>query len=168
MIIKSNNKIKGLVIFRPDVHYDYRGENVEIFSQKDYEQFIPSPFVVDSLSRSSKDVLRGFHGDTFSWKLIQCLYGSVHFVVIDIRPESPTKNYIETFNLNDKNRLQVLVPSGCVNAHLCMSNECLFHYKLTHGYATPPNQLHIKWNDPSYEILWPIANPITSERDKGI
>jgi dTDP-4-dehydrorhamnose 3,5-epimerase len=165
MKIQPHNKITGLVTFEPESYYDYRGENVETFNQEVYERFVPEPFVVDSVSRSMKGVLRGFHGDKFAWKLIQCLYGSVHFVVIDVRPESPTKTYVQTFNLNDKNRLQVLVPAGCVNAHLCVSNECLFHYKLTHGYVKPEDQLHIKWNDPQFDIYWPIDNPILSQRD---
>ena len=165
MKINENNKIKGLVTFEPTIYYDFRGENIETFSKLVYEPFAPSPFVIDSLSRSTKGVLRGFHGDKHTWKLIQILQGSVHFVVIDIRPTSPTENYIETFNLNDKNRLQVLIPAGCVNAHLCISDECLFSYKLTCGYVKPAKQIHIKWNDPKYDIYWPIEKPILSQRD---
>ena len=151
--------------FSPEIHYDFRGENVEIFSQGVYQDFVPGPFVIDSISRSTKGVLRGFHGDLHAWKLIQVLYGSVHFVVIDTRPDSPTYSYVETFNLNDRNRLQILVPAGCVNAHMCMSDECLFHYKLTYGYVKPQDQIHIKWNDKRFDIHWPIDNPITSKRD---
>ena len=160
-----NGKISDLKVVQPEVFYDLRGENVETFNEESYKYLVTSQFVIDSISRSTKGVLRGFHGDKFAWKLIQVLYGSVHFVVIDFRPESNTHMCVETFNLNDKNRLQILVPAGCVNAHLCMSDECLFHYKLTHGYVKPDDQIRLKWNDPSIDVWWPIDNPITSYRD---
>jgi dTDP-4-dehydrorhamnose 3,5-epimerase len=165
MNIHNHHKILGLITFEPEIHYDHRGENIETFSKKTYEQYVTDGFVVDSVSRSSKHVLRGFHGDKLAWKLVQCLYGSIYLVVIDTRPGSMTHTYVETFDLNDKNRLQVLIPPGCVNAHLCMSDECLFHYKLTHGYVQREEQIHVKWNDPKYPVWWPIENPIVSHRD---
>ena len=167
MKINKNHKIKDLITFEPDIYHDFRGENVEIFSEKVYKEFTSSEFVIDSLSRSTKNVLRGFHGDEHAWKLIQVLYGCAYCVIIDMRPNSSTRNYTETFNLNDKNRLQVLIPAGCVNAHLCISDECLFSYKLTYGYVEPTKQIHVKWNDPTYEIYWPIKTPILSQRDNA-
>lgn len=163
-MISDKEKIEGLVVIKPEIFYDFRGENMEIFG-KGYYNLTPTEFVVDSISRSTRGVLRGFHGDRHAWKLIQCLYGSVYFVVIDVRPESSTRNVVKSFNLNDKNRLQVLVPAGCVNAHLCISDECLFSYKLTYGYVKPEEQIHIKWNDPVYNVFWPIKTPILSQRD---
>ena len=123
-------------------------------------------FVVDSFSFSRKDVLRGFHGDTKAWKLVQCIQGSIFLVVIDTRKDSQTYNKVETFVLDDKDRKQVLIPRGCVNAHLCLTETCIFFYKLTHGYVRPEDQITLKWNDPKYKISWPVANPILSLRDK--
>ena len=59
----------------------------------------------------------------------------------------------------------MLVPAGCVNAHLVTSDECLFHYKLTKSYVPIEKQIHVKWNDPTYNIFWPINDPILSKRD---
>jgi dTDP-4-dehydrorhamnose 3,5-epimerase len=87
--------------------------------------------------------------------------------VIDLNPQSPTFNNVESFNLNDKSRTQILVPPKCVNAHLCMSEECIFFYKLSHNYVGQEHQLHVKWNDPKYDIFWPIENPILSLRDSN-
>ena len=70
----------------------------------------------------------------------------------------------ELFRL--ENKQQVLIPNGCVNAHLCVSDECLFHYKFTHEYVAQKDQIHVKWNDPKYKVFWPIDNPILSARDK--
>jgi dTDP-4-dehydrorhamnose 3,5-epimerase len=176
MIIKEASKqIKNLFIFKPEIFRDYRGENVETFNpefiykalaQIDEFREDKLTFEVDSFSFSRKNVLRGFHGDTRAWKLIQCVQGSIYFVVIDVRENSPTKGNYQTFILDDKDRYQILVPRGCVNAHLCLSDTCAFLYKLTYGYVNPTEQIAVKWNDSKYNIPWPITNPILSLRDK--
>ena len=170
-IIKESEKIKDLMVIAPDVFYDFRGENCETFNKEFYDKLLQSHsifdvnFIVDSFSFSRKNTLRGFHGDTKTWKIIQCILGDIYFVVIDFRPQSPTLNHYEIFNLNDKNRHQVLIPAGCVNAHLCISDTCIFNYKLSNSYTEQKDQISIKWNDPFYNIYWPISNPILSKRD---
>jgi dTDP-4-dehydrorhamnose 3,5-epimerase len=158
-------------VITPEVYCDFRGENLEAFNQEEYgmifEQYrVPKlQFVVDSLSVSRKDTLRGFHGDFVTWKLLQCLHGALQLVVIDVKPDSRTYKKTEAFHLNDKNRKQVLLPPGCVNAHLCISETCIFNYKLSRQFTRQDQQLHIRWNDPEYKVYWPVANPILSQRD---
>ena len=168
-------KIKDLFLLQPEFFADHRGENFEGYNEKHYDEIFSSSsewkngnnrFIVDSFSKSKKNVLRGFHGDPKTWKLIQCLKGSIYFVVIDLRRDSETFGVHQSFNLSEENKQQVLIPNGCVNAHLCISDECLFHYKFTHEYVAQKDQIHVKWNDPKHKVFWPINNPILSERDK--
>jgi dTDP-4-dehydrorhamnose 3,5-epimerase len=171
----SNCKIKDLFIIQPECFSDYRGENFEGYNENLYNKIFCSSeswtkgnnkFIVDSFSKSRKNVLRGFHGDVFTWKLIECLKGSIYFAVIDLRKGSETFGVHQTFTLTEHNKHQILVPNGCVNAHLCLTEECLFHYKFTHEYVSQKDQIHVKWNDPKYNVFWPIADPILSCRDK--
>lgn len=172
----SNNcKIKDLFLVQPECFFDHRGENFEGYNESLHDEIFSSSqnwvngknkFIADSFSKSRRDVLRGFHGDPHTWKLIQCLKGAIYFAVIDVREDSDTFGLHQTFLLDDNNKYQILVPKGCVNAHLCLSDECLFHYKLTHKYVSQAEQIHIKWNDPKYNIFWPIKNPTLSQRDK--
>lgn len=166
--------INDLIVIQPESFYDHRGENFETYNEEHYSSLVKSipefkekdlKFVIDSFSNSTKNVLRGFHGDKENWKLIEVLKGSVYFVVIDMRQNSSTYKNIQYFQLNDKNRLQVLVPAGCVNAHLVISDECIFHYKLTKSYVPIESQIHVKWNNPEFDVYWPINHPILSERD---
>jgi len=167
--------INDLIVIQPDSFYDHRGENFETYNEEHYSKMFKSisefkdkdlKFVIDSFSNSTKNVLRGFHGDTDNWKLIDVLKGSVYFIVIDVRSNSSTHKNVQYFQLNDKNRYQVLVPAGCVNAHIVTSDDCLFHYKLTKSYVSIEKQIHIKWNDSEYNVFWPIKDPILSKRDK--
>jgi len=161
----TSKRINGLFVIEPKIYRDFRGENSELYNKEIYTKMGCPEFIVDSFSFSRKHVLRGFHGDKKTWKMIQCIKGDIYFVIIDVRDDSSTFGYKEVFNLNDKDRLQIIVPAGCVNAHLCISDECIFSYKLSEGYTEQKDQISIKWNDPRYEIFWPITNPILSERD---
>ena len=73
----------------------------------------------------------------------------------------------QSFKLSSKNKLQVLVPPNFLNAHLCISNECLFHYKLSYRgkYNDRNKQISVNWKDPRFKIKWPIKNVILSKRD---
>ena len=50
-------------------------------------------FNLDKFTLSKKNVLRGFHGDKKSWRLITCVKGSILSVIVDYRPNS--KNYLK-------------------------------------------------------------------------
>lgn len=166
--------IEDLFLVTYESFKDARGENFEGFDESLYHsEFSKSEnwknenpkFIVDSYSRSVEESLRGFHGDSETWKLVQCLQGSILLVVIDTRPNSSTFQKSKAFTIGENNKSQVLVPKGCVNAHLCLSKECLFQYKITHKYVPQDKQIHIKWNDPTYAINWPTTSPILSKRD---
>ena len=124
-------------------------------------------FKQDDISVSNKNVLRGFHGDENTHKLISCLHGSIYQVIVDMRPDSPTYLKWEAFSLNEKNRLQILIPPMFGNAHLVMSDVAIFHYKQSTLYEGQGKQFTVKWDDPKIGVNWPINNPILSERDKN-
>jgi dTDP-4-dehydrorhamnose 3,5-epimerase len=145
---------------------DFRGEYVETYNSSEYqEKGITCDFVQDDISVSSRNVLRGIHGDSETWKLISCLYGKFYLVVVDCRPGSKQFGKWQAFTLSDKNRLQVLVPPGFGNGHLVLSETTIFHYKQT-SYYDPAGQFTYTWNDPRLNIWWPVKNPIISRRDE--
>ncbi|MCC7359392.1 MAG: dTDP-4-dehydrorhamnose 3,5-epimerase family protein [Anaerolineales bacterium] len=169
MHIQVSRVIADLKLITPDIHYDYRGEYVETFSRRGYDFHDaagqPIEFVEDDISVSRRHVLRGLHGDSRTWKLIQCLQGEFYYVVADLRRGSPSYRRWESFILNDRNRRQVLVPAGCANGHLVLSDTCIFSYKQSQYYSGAHDQFTVRWNDPFLNIHWPIQNPLLSERD---
>ena len=150
-------------IKQPDSFEDFRGELFTSYKKGDYNL----DFNHDKVSISKKNVLRGLHGDSKSFKLITCLAGEVLLVVVDNRPES--KNYLkwDSIILTSKNRKQVLVPPMFANGHLILSDEATFFYKWSYDgdYPDVEDQFTLKWNDPKIGIHWPISKPILSKRD---
>tara|TARA_R110000751_G_scaffold75211_1_gene151675 strand:- start:1307 stop:1825 length:519 start_codon:yes stop_codon:yes gene_type:complete len=163
--VKISNVLKDVVIFTPSVHYDVRGEIFSTFRENVFNKYITNPFVEDKISVSRKNVLRGLHGDSVTDKLVQCIEGDIYLVVVDWRKDSPTYKKWDSFVLNDKNRSQVLIPSGYLNGHLCLSDKCIFSYKQTSYYTGEHTQYSVSWDDESLDIFWPIKNPILSKRD---
>jgi len=163
-VIKT--KLDGVLQIQLDVFEDHRGTYIETYNENLYRQHgIDLKFVQDDISVSYKSVLRGIHGDMVTWKLISCLYGRFYFVVVNCNEESLQFGQWLSFTLSDQNHTQILVPPKYGNAHLVLSDKTIFHYK-QNTYYKPDLQVTYKWDDPLFNIWWPIKNPILSERDE--
>ena len=163
--------IKDLIEIDLEVFRDFRGEYVETFSLEKH-RFKDSAgekivFVEDDISWSRKHVLRGLHGDQKTWKLIQCLYGEIFFAVVDLRRDSHTYMNSQSFQLSANDRKQILVPAGCANGHLVLSDEAIFSYKQSELYSGMGNQFTLRWDHPGVNLNWPVERPILSARDSS-
>ena len=81
------------------------------------------------------------------------------------------KSYLKkkTFILDHSKNIQILIPPKYANGFLCLSESCVFHYKLSYPgkYFDVANQHTLKWNDERLKIKWPTTkNLILSARDK--
>lgn len=167
-MIVTKTKLEGVLQIKPPTHFeDFRGEYVETYNEDLYHQAgITTRFVQDDISTSSRHVLRGLHGDQTTWKLVTCLLGRFYLVVLDQREGSPQYGQWEGFTLSDQSRLQILIPPGFGNGHLVMSEQAIFHYKQS-SYYNRKGQFTVVWNDPRFNIFWPVPNPILSARDRN-
>lgn len=162
----SEAKLEGVLLIKPDIFEDHRGEYVETYNELLYNKNgINIKFVQDDISVSVRHVLRGIHGDSETWKLISCLSGKFYLVVVNCNSESKDFGKWQSFLLSDKNRLQVLVPPKHGNGHLILSDTAIFHYKQS-SYYDPSKQFTYKWDDPALNIWWPDKNPVLSMRDE--
>jgi dTDP-4-dehydrorhamnose 3,5-epimerase len=160
-------KLKEVLLIKPDVFEDFRGKYVEIYNHREYCKLrdIFPQFVQDDISTSTKGILRGLHGDNTTWKLVSCLHGRLYQVVINNIQGDEEYGKWESFTISGENHWQILIPPGFANGHLVLSDKAVFHYKQS-TYYNPQGQFTIKWNDPRFNIWWPIKNPVLSIRDE--
>lgn len=164
-ITAHETNLKGVTLIQPSIFEDHRGTYVETYNVSDYAaNGIEVNFVRDDISTSTRHVLRGIHYDNKTWKLIQCMYGRIYFVVVDMRPDSPQYLKWQSFALSSENRTQVLVPPGFANGHLVLSDQCIFHYKMSEHYD-PEGEKILRWDDPRVGIFWPVKDPQLSMKD---
>ena len=155
--------LKDIKEFNIDSFEDFRGEIYTTYEKKNFDL----DFNHDKITVRPKNCLVGIHGDYKTHKLITCLYGKVFIAVIDNREDSIDYNKHKTFILSGSNKKQLLIPPGMGNSFLVLSDVCVYSYKLAYegDYIDCDEQFTLKWDDPKYNIYWPITNPIMSERD---
>ena len=165
MKVKKTN-LEGVLKITLDTFEDHRGYYIETYNEDLYKKNgIDIKFIQDDVSVSKKNVLRGIHGDRETWKLISCLEGEFYLMVVNNDENSPQFKKWESFTLTENNTIQILVPPKFGNGHLVLTDRAIFHYKQS-TYYNPKGQFTIRWNDPEYNITWPISIPILSKRDE--
>ena len=163
----SKAKLDGVLVIQPEVFEDHRGYYIETYNEKLYkENGILASFVQDDFSASGRHVLRGIHGDSETWKLISCPKGKFYLVVVCCDESSPNFGKWESFVLSEHNHTQVLIPPKYGNGHLVLSDEAIFQYKQS-AYYNPSAQFSFRYDDPRFNIWWPVKNPILSRRDEA-
>ena len=167
MKISRDKRLKEIKIFKPSAFKDFRGE---IWTNWEKKYLKNVNFNLSKFTKSKKNVLRGFHGDKKSWKLISCIKGEILNVVVDYRKNSNTYLKHTCFYLNDKNKKSILIPPMFLNSWLCLSKECIYSYDYSFKgkYNDVKDQISLKWNDDKISFKWPIKKPILSFRDRQI
>lgn len=169
----SKTNLENVLLFKPYIFEDFRGIYAETYNEKEYTSAIKEitgqevKFVQDSMSRSTKNVLRGIHGDPETWKLIDCPKGKIYVVIANCDSDSKNFGKWQSFDLSESNMNQILVPPKFGTSHLILSDEAIFHYKQS-TYYNPDvlKQFTYRFDDSRFNIWWPIRNPILSKRDE--
>jgi len=167
--IQQSVVLDGVWIVTPPVFEDARGTIWTSYLKDEIEKQLPEDlyFKHDKFSESQHNVLRGIHGDRKSWKLVTCVFGEIHQVVVDMREDSPTYLKWQKFLINRNNQILVLIPPNIGNAYYVSSAHAVYHYKLAYqgDYADYDQQFSVRWDDPRIAIDWPTTSPMLSERD---
>jgi len=165
----EETKLEGVLLVTPQVFGDERGFFMETYNQEKAGQLgLPTEFVQDNHSKSSKGVLRGLHYQRPQWqgKLVRVVQGEIFDVAVDIREGSATYGQWVGAMLNDENKQQLYVPEGFAHGFVVTSDTAEVIYKCTSLYA-PDQEGSILWNDPDIGIEWPIDEPLLSGKDSA-
>ena len=156
-----------VVVLVPVVHCDDRGFLMETYRADNFRDLgLPTEWVQDHHSRSSKGVLRGLH---FQWdppmsKLMRVTRGAAFFVAVDIRKGSPTLGQWFGLETTADNKKQVYAPYGIARGYCALTDECEVQYKCT-GIYNPAGESVIYYKDPEIGIEWPLEDVLVSGRD---
>ena len=154
--------LNDVKLFEPRIFGDGRGWFTEVFNQATFANVgLPTSFVQDNQSFSSRGVLRGLHYQLGKpqGKLVRVLSGHIWDVAVDLRRDSPDFGKWAGFDLkplNDDGKLQMLwIPEGFAHGFLVLSQTAEVLYKTTDSYY-PAGERSILWNDPTLKIDWPL------------
>jgi len=161
--------LPGVIRLQPPVHRDPRGSFVETFHQ-DWLQHLPrgTRFLRDARSTSAQaHTLRGLHAQHGLAKLVGVAWGRVLDVVVDLRPDSPTRGQHVSLPLGAERGELLWVPQGCAHGFFTLTPDAVVTYRMTTGYA-PADEVGVRWDDPDLAIDWPAPPAVLSERDAAL
>ena len=163
-------KLKDCYILEPDRFGDNRGWFSESYNKKVFEDLgLNYDFVQDNESFSAKKgVLGGLHFQNEPYtqaKIVRCTRGAVYDVAVDIRHDSPTYGMWVGVELSEENGRQLLIPRGFLHGFQTLTDNVKFAYKCD-NYYNKESDGGVMYNDPDIGVVWPIEDPILSEKDK--
>jgi len=167
MIFKELS-IGGAFLIELELLNDERGFFARSFCQQEFEEHGLNPCIAQcnvSFNRL-KGTLRGLHYQAKPYeeaKLVRCIRGSIYDVVLDLRPASAS--YLKWLALElSSNKYQMLyIPPGCAHGFQTLEDNCEVFYQMSEFYH-PEAARGCRWNDPRFNIKWPIINPIFKDQ----
>ncbi|MBV9619678.1 MAG: dTDP-4-dehydrorhamnose 3,5-epimerase [Gammaproteobacteria bacterium] len=157
--------VTGAMRVEIEPHEDERGFFARTVCVREFTAHgLPAQFVQSSISCTHRrGTVRGLH---FQWppsredKLVRCLRGAIHDVLLDLRPQAPTYLQHATVRLDAQNRDAVLVPHGVAHGFQTLEADCEVLYQMTDYYA-PELSGGVRWDDPRFGITWPVTDGVT-------
>ncbi|MFE6861316.1 dTDP-4-dehydrorhamnose 3,5-epimerase family protein [Nocardia sp. NPDC057668] len=163
--------LADVLVLTPQPHRDGRGLFTRTFDAHEFDDFVGRPglaatFIQDSQSRSHRGVVRGMHGRAGRGeaKLVRCAHGSVHDVLVDMRPNSPTFGAQQSFLLDDTDFRTLFVPPGFLHGFQALSPVADVCYRIDRPHD-PGEDISIAYDDPDLAIAWPQPVTAVSDRD---
>jgi dTDP-4-dehydrorhamnose 3,5-epimerase len=158
-----------LIALEPAV--DERGFFARTFCEREFGvQGLETRFVQHSISSTTRaGSIRGMHFQRpphEEVKLIGCIAGTIHDVLIDLRPGSPTYLAWEAYELSARNRLQLYVPQGFAHGFQTLAPDSVVAYLISAFYA-PEAAAGYRHDDPAFNIAWPLPVADISPKDRS-
>ena len=163
--------LPGAVIVEIEKLQDQRGFFARSWCQREFEQVGMDASVVQAnISYNYRQgTLRGMHYQAEPYaetKLVRCTRGAIYDVIIDLRPESPTYMKWVGVELTGDNYRMLFVPKMFAHGFQTLVDESGVTYQVGQFY-TPGSERGIRYNDPAFDIRWPIEVRVISDKDKN-
>ena len=163
-------KLKGSFIIEIEKLEDERGFFARSWDREKFEEFgLNSNIFQCSVSHNNKKgTLRGMHFQAMPYeeaKTVSCVKGMIYDVIIDLRPESSTLYKWIGVELSDQNQNTLYIPEGFAHGFQTLEDNTEVFYQISQKHM-PEYARGKLWNDPIFNISWPIKSPIMSDRDK--
>ncbi|MBC6903957.1 dTDP-4-dehydrorhamnose 3,5-epimerase [Saccharophagus sp. K07] len=165
----QETKLAGAYIVDLNLLQDERGFFSRIFCRNEFEQHgLVSDVVQGNMSwNRSKGTLRGMHFQYSPYqetKFIRCVRGAIYDVIIDLRKDSPTYKQWIGVELTADNRTALFVPKDFAHGFITLQDDTEVFYLVSQSYQ-PGSEGGIRWNDPQFQIEWPLEPTCISAKD---
>jgi dTDP-4-dehydrorhamnose 3,5-epimerase len=165
----SDTVVAGAMAIDPSPHLDDRGRFMRAWCSREFAEhgleFLPVQANM-GFSRQQGTV-RGLHfqvAPALEAKLVRCTRGSMFDVALDLRSESPSFGRWYGTVLSAENGRMLYVPEGCAHGYQTLEENTEMYY-LTSAFYAPSAARGVRFDDPAFQIEWPLAATVVSEQD---
>jgi dTDP-4-dehydrorhamnose 3,5-epimerase len=164
--------VAGAYLVELEPKEDDRGFFARIWCRDEFAELRLNPEVAQvSISRNPRaGTLRGLHFQRAPHeeaKLVRCSRGAIFDVVVDLRPDSPTRGAWFGAELDEERGAALYVPEGCAHGFQTLVDDTDVLYLISYPYV-PEAAAGVRWDDPVFAIGWPETPARTiSQRDRS-
>lgn len=167
----TETPLKGAFLIELEPRKDDRGMFARVFCKNEFEAHGLNPTVVNTnMSRSRyKGTLRGMHfqkAPQGECKLVRCTRGSLYDVIIDLRQDSATFKQWYGVELTPDNDKMLFLPEGFAHGFITLEDNTEATYQVSQFYS-PDYEGGVRYNDPAFNISWPLSPTVISDKDKS-
>lgn len=168
-MIFTETKLKGAYIIDIEPVEDERGFFARSWCRKEFIELglNPSQVQCNISYNKRKGTLRGMHYQAAPHqeaKVVRCTKGIIYDVIVDLRANSETFRQWTGVELSMENRRMLYVPEEFAHGFLTLEDDTEVYYQMSEFYF-PECARGIRWDDPLFGILWPVKDPIISDKD---
>lgn len=168
-MIFTPTPLKGAYLIDLEKKGDDRGFFARAFCEKEFSQYgLVGHFCQANNSFSAKTgTLRGMHyqmAPKAETKLVRCIRGSLHDIILDLRKGSPTFGQSFAAELSAENRRMMYVPKGFAHGFMTLADDTEAFYFVDEFYS-PENERGIRYDDPKFKLQLPAAPTVVSDKD---
>jgi dTDP-4-dehydrorhamnose 3,5-epimerase len=168
-MIFIETELKGAYIIEIERREDDRGFFARTWCQKEFEDHGLVARIVQANTSYNrlKGTLRGMHyqhAPHAETKLVRATRGAIYDVIVDLRPESPTYKRWIGVELTADNRRALFVPEGFAHGFQTLEDNTDVSYQVS-AFYTPGAEGGLRYNDPAFDIQWPLPVSVVSGKD---
>jgi dTDP-4-dehydrorhamnose 3,5-epimerase len=170
-VIFTETPLAGGFLIDLEKRGDDRGFFARAFCEREFgAKGLATHFVqVNNSTSAQRGTLRGMHyqlSPKAETKMVRCIRGALHDVILDLRPGSPTFGKSFGADLTAENRRMMYVPKGFAHGFVTLVDDTEAFYFVDEFYA-PEQERGVRWNDPRFAIHWPVAPVVLSDKDRA-
>jgi dTDP-4-dehydrorhamnose 3,5-epimerase len=163
--------LAGAFVVELEPNEDERGMFARTYCEREFATHgIRARFVQANVSVTrQRGMLRGMHLQApphEEAKLVRCVHGRVHDVMLDLRPGSATFAKWYAVELDAERHNAVYIPEGCAHGFQALRADSELLYQMSAFYV-PEAKRGVRWNDPVFGIAWPVPDALVSESDQS-
>lgn len=169
-MIFNETPLASSFLISPERRGDERGYFARTFCVEEFAaEGLPTAVQQCNVSFNRlKGTVRGMHFQRppkAESKLVRCTRGAIFDVMVDLRPTSPTYCRWYGAELTAENGSALFVPEGFAHGFQTLEDESEVFYQMFAPYS-PEHADGVRWDDPSFGIIWPLPVASIAERDR--